>query len=424
LSEVLCTSIIPLIPSVNDEILDQLCKHSFPPVHAIAGRILLYGNIPAEKIPDLILLTLLQSESVVARNVAVELIGKLPEAVLVLKKNLLLSLAISPLADMRKAVHPVLDKLVKYEKGLGKEIVELFLPMLTIKEKYEGLHQDILELIRGKLSEHLDGLDRKKIFSLCKGKYIAAQELGFYLLTNKVDMNSLDTDELVSLAGAPLLAMRQHAWNYIKVSVPRMKAEKKEAVRLTDSEWADTRQFAFDFFRDNFSSEDWEPGMFVSLCDSVKEDVQAYGREMITRWFEKDKGFEYLVKLSQHPDGKMQLFASGFLDNYAKNNFSAIEKLHHYFITLLSQVNKGRVAKTRAIHLLTQEALADEKTAHLVATIFNRISATAAIQDKAQYIKSLRDIHKKYPSVEVMIKINEVKAYGELKNETADVVQL
>jgi hypothetical protein len=194
-------------------------------------------------------------------------------------------------------------------------------------------------------------------------------------------------------------------------NLSQIKEEKKTAILLCDSIWADVRIFAFDYFNKNFDLNDWEPVLFITLCDSIKPDVQAYGREMITKWFEKDQGFDYLLQLSQHPDQRMQLFASGFLEQYATNNIEMITKLGDFFITLLSQINKGRTAKLRAVNLLIKEALSNEQHAILITSIFNRMSATAAIQDKAIYIKALFDIGNKFPSISSFLKVNASPIY-------------
>lgn len=399
------------VPLLFDELVFNLFLHPNQFIHALAGKLLVLKKLKAESVPDKIIFALLQSESMLARGAGVDLLNNLTDLQLLEKKNLVLSLCLSPIADLRQAAQKLIDKLLLAEPASGSELVGLFLPVLTIKEKYDGLHADILSLLTVRLSAHLKISDRKKIILLCSSRYIAAQELGLILLKTNVVLRDLSIQEIISLAGSGLLETRQLIINYFTDNVSRIKQEKKQAVLLADVSWEDVRRFAFDFFRKEFTDTEWSADMFITLCDSINEDVQAFGREMINKWFEKDNGFEYLMKLSQHPDSRMQLFASGFLDNYAKNNSETLEKLQSFFITLLSQVNKGHTAKVRAIDLLHKEALENEKNALIAATVFNRMSASASITDKALYIKALTDIRKKYNTVDVVLKIKATPVY-------------
>jgi hypothetical protein len=172
-----------------------------------------------------------------------------------------------------------------------------------------------------------------------------------------------------------------------------------------DSTWDDTRAFAFDFFREEFREKDWTPQLLVSICDSTKLDVQTFGRELITKYFEEENGTEYLLKLSQHPRIELQLFASNYLERFASDDLNKLQQLEFYFVTVLSQVNKGRVAKDRVLNFLRNEAMKLPEAAEIVARILDRLSMTAAIGDKSTSIEIMRDIHDKYPHIKMPISL-------------------
>ena len=150
----------------------------------------------------------------------------------------------------------------------------------------------------------------------------------------------------------------------------------------------------------------------ISICDSVRDDVQAFGRELISRFFEEASGADYLLKLSQHPSTSVQLFASNFLQGYAAGHPERLAALTPYFLTVLAQVNRSRTAKTRILRFLHQEALQDRAAALIAAPIFNRQSATAAITDKAACLEALRDIQQRYPDLELALTVKPVRQHA------------
>lgn len=408
-----------LTASLNPKIIFELLMHVDPAIQGLAGKLLVLRKLDPEQVPDSIIFTLLQSENTMARNAAIDLLGQLDATAILEKQSLVLSLCLSPVADLRQSAQRLMDKLLAADPSSGYGLVNLFIPVLTAKEKHDGLHEDILQLISTKLHQHLDKIEPKQVLSLCTSRYMASQELGCLLLEKNINADELPVKDLNKLANVNLLKTRNYVMNYYTSHVARMKYERGDSIMLADSLWEDVRAFAFDYFRTNFTEQDWQPELFVALCDSNKTDVQAYGREMITRWFEKDNGFDYLLKLSQHPDSRMQLFASGFLDQYAKNNYDMLQKLGGFLITLLSQVNRGRTAKLRAIQLLNTEALASEQNAILISAIFNRMSATASIQDKALYIKAMLEISKAFPSVNLVLQVQDTAVYKSKRNDHA-----
>lgn len=281
-----------------------------------------------------------------------------------------------------------------------------------MKESYEGVHEDLLQLLSSELSNNLHVVKRELIFGLLASKFRKAQLMGAVLLKKNVPEEDFTVAELVKLISNPLEDVRNYARSIFEKYPGKIKSQKEEAIRITDSIWDTTRSFAFDYFKKRFSADDWNINLLVSLCDSTKEDVQAFGREMIAVNSSSEDGTEYLLKLSQHPNTNLQLFSSLYLEKYATGNPEIIEKLKLYFITLLSQVNKGKVAKARAMQFLKAEALKNEQVAIVAAEIFTRISATVAITEKAACIEALRSIQKKYPEISLPLVVKTYSDYN------------
>jgi hypothetical protein len=125
------------------------------------------------------------------------------------------------------------------------------------------------------------------------------------------------------------------------------------------------------------------------VCDSVRPEVQAFGRELVTRFFRESHGHEYLLRLSEHPSADVQLFATNYLETYATGSLERLRQLEPYFLGVLSRVNRGRVAKARVFAFLTAEAERSPEAAQLVANLMTRQSLTMAIGDKAASIVAM-----------------------------------
>jgi hypothetical protein len=91
-------------------------------------------------------------------------------------------------------------------------------------------------------------------------------------------------------------------------------------------------------------------------------------------FFSENYGQEYLLKFSEHPSSDMQIFVTNYLENYAADNCDRLLELTPYFITVLSRVNKGTIAKKRIFKFLDTEAQKSETAAKIVAEIIRPLA--------------------------------------------------
>lgn len=403
-----------VLSTINLSIIQDLFRHSSAEVHALAGKILLAHSVRPEELPPDFLKLMLQSPSANTRGIGISLLGRFPENLLLDKKELLVSFVLSPLADVRTAVRPIVLKLGRSHRQFGDELVELFVPAVIMKETYEGVHSDIISILTSEeLTDSLAKIPTSKTLKLVGSRFSAPQKLGVVLLKRHVKLSDLTTAEVVKLANNPVEEVRKLAWDEFRANPAKVKYYVLDALKTTDSEWDDTRAFAFNYFREQFTAADWTPELLILLTDSVRQDVQDFGRELITKFFDPKHGTEYLLKLSQHPSNRVQLFATAYLAEFAAGKVDMIQVLEPYFVTLLSQVNKGRTAKARVMHFLRSESLRDETTAAIAAGIFARVSVSVAISERAECIAALRDIQQKFKSIKSPVKL---KAYGDHVN--------
>jgi hypothetical protein len=102
----------------------------------------------------------------------------------------------------------------------------------------------------------------------------------------------------------------------------------------------------------------------------------------------------------------MQLFVSSWLESACAGDLHKLQRMEPYFLSVLSQVNRGRVVKGRVQAFLRAQAELSEDIAGFVARLFARQVVTVAIADKAQYIEGLRAIRQRYPDLPAAITIH------------------
>ncbi len=390
------------LTSVSVEVVRDLMQHPLAEAQELAGELLMAHADLASQVPDDILLGLLSSERESVRAIGARLLGQLPDQALLHRQDLLVQLSCHGQPDLRGAIRPVIGRLATTHPLFARRVADMLLAALRRKETGEGVHSHLLAVLRNELRSCLETMGRDEVLGLLHAKFPQAQELGGVLLAD-IDADELSIRQIVRLGSHEILSVRQGCWAMCRKSVERFKQGMPSAVKLLDAKWEDSRTFAFQYFRDNFDEKDLTPAVLVSICDSVREDVQQFGRELITRYFAEEHGQEYLLKLSEHPSETLQLFATNYLERYATGDLGRLEQLRPYFISVLSRVNKGRVAKSRCLAFLQREALAHEGAARLAVEILTRQSVTMAIGDKATMIEAMVAIGRAYPALQLPI---------------------
>jgi len=400
----------PEIQQVPLAVIADLLLHPVPPV-LLLGLQLLKANqqhINADSLNHSLVAGLLQHPYAPVREAGIELVNVLDPAALMKFHEQVLAACISEYGNVRQHIAPLVGRMAKYDRTFGDEAATLLMPYLMRKEQYEGLHEDVGRLLCNELSDHLQHANKETALNLLYGNYTAAQNVGVVILEKYTQPDQLTLPQVIALGGHENITVRQWCWRFYEQQPARIRFEKEVAVKLLESKWDDSRAFAMKYFRDLFTEADWTPEALITLADSVKPDVEAYGRELITRFFNSDHGHQYLISLSQHPSEKMQLFATNYLERFAADDVHRIASLEFYFRSVLTRVNKSRVAKNRIYYFLLTEGRKSEEAAKIVSGILSDISATAAIGDKAKCIEVLLQLKALY-EVETPLKIKPIE---------------
>lgn len=402
-----------VLQTLNLNTLRNLVCSNIASLQILGVRILLIHEIPPAQLPSGLIDTLLDSPQTTVRELAMQLFSQLPDEILLERYDTLLAMAMAQQADIRQNVRPLIRRLARSYPEFNARLATEIISLLLLPEQHENVHSDCLTLLTHELPGWMTHIDCETAMQLLRAKSSVAQELGGLALQENYLTwgQQLTTAQIVKLANHEILAVRQGAWQMfeqllnspLRYQVPEMIT----AIRLLESTWEDSRAYARHLF-DGFTATDWSPEVITSICDSTREDVRQFGRNLALQFFEQDYGQDYLLKFSEHPSGDMQQFATRFLEEYASGNLERLRALIPYFITVLSQVNRGRIAKDRVFAFLEKEAIASVEVARIVAEILTRQSLTIAIGDKAKAIQLMLKLKQKYPQLNSPLVMKEV----------------
>lgn len=426
-AETILTSFGNQLRQVGLSVVRDLLAHPLREVQELGANILLLHDVRPGELPEELIIALINSPFESLRGIGVRLLGELPAESLRRRENLLLALATHSLADVRLAVRPVLQNMTageneqEFSERLARRLIHT---LLAPGEADADAHRSVASLLWETFSAGLLNIvDKDTALKLTRAKSTAAHELGGQVIEAKARPSAswaetFTTEEIVDLSDHETLRVRMAAQTLFGLVVDRYRqatnpanhlGEMARAVRLLDAKWDDARGFFFDAFKTHFGAEDFTPGLLVSICDSVRHDVQRFGRALITEYFSEAAGPEYMLKLSEHPSADLQLFVTNYLERYCADDHTRLRELSPYFMSVLSRVNKARVAKERVVAFLTAEAAKSAEAARVVAEIFARQSATIAVGHKAAMIEAMLIIRRAHPEVPLPINVNPVE---------------
>lgn len=396
--------------TLNFETIENLLAHPLVEVQQFAGNVLLGHETTAENLPNELINSLIESEFEQIRNVGIKLFGKLPDENLLRRDRVIISLLAHELADVHDSIRPVAARLFASNEAFAKNLTDAIFIKLLREEKSDGVHARLLEFLK-----ELSGWTKYADFATAKlfteKENAAANEVGGLILRERAAdwKDEFSVEEIVEFSDNEILSIRQTSWAIAENAPEKMREEVSYLIRALDAKWADSREFWREYFRKNFTARELTPEILIAIADSVKDETQKFGRDLLQVYFEEENGAEYLLKLSEHPSRNMQFFATNYLENYAADSPEKFERLAAYFVRVLSLVNRSRPAKNRVLKFMETEALKNEKTAAIAAGILARQSATLAIGDKAKMIETMLKIRRAFPEISLPIKINQTE---------------
>lgn len=408
---VLLSAFSPELRTTPLDVVAELLRHGSAGVAELGAKILLGHDTRPPELPDELLAAVMTSPHTVVRGIGIRLYGELPDAVLAERFRVLCDLVTNRHADVRAAVRPIVARLAGANPSFARTVVAAVLPAICA-DGPEGMHADVVRLLRRELASALPALGTDAILKLLRSPEGIVQELGGELLRAHADPASLSLPQISELACSDILTVRQASWSMLEARVAEAQQAPDALLAVLDSSWEDSRAFGFLLVDELIGPSALSAELAIAICDSVRPDVQAFGRRTVTRMFETEAGPTYLLKLSQHPDPSMQLFVSTWLDEHAAGHPDRIERLAPWFLAVLTRPNRGGIAKVRVLAFLEAEATRDERTAGVVSKLMQGLSASESVTQRASAIATLAAIRRRFPSVETGLHVVEPEVRG------------
>lgn len=406
------------LQDVSEQVIRDVLAHPLPEVQRLAGELILGHRTLSRFPPHDMLESLLESDHESVRGVGVRIIGQLPDAILQDNIELLTGLIRHHLPDIRSAIRPTVVRLSTADPGFAAQLAQRLIDVLLIPGAADGVPTQTARVLREDLHNHLADVSAETMSKLLRSQSAPAQDIGGLLLTTSVRSQDLSVQDIVQLADHETFSVREAAWNMCSDQVSSIKTVAEAVAIMADSRWPDTRQFALKYLREHLSDDDGcPPEVLIRICDSARPEVQQLGRSLITQLQEQEPGAEYLVRLSEHPSEKMQLFAFRLLEQQAVGDWARLQQFAPYIISVLFRGDRSRVAKSRTLQLLRQEAVRDERAARVAAEILGRVSATAAMSVRAAAVEIMLEIHRVWPAVDVPLLVRPPEVRSGLDTE-------
>lgn len=391
---------------ISWDVIAQLLISPLNNNRLLASEILLSKSekYPVTEIPVSIIELLLTNENESIRQNGMSLLKQYPKEEIGKNWQQLLHLLSSGYRDVVESILSLNDQFESQPAVQQLTIGRLF-DVLMMEQKFENSHQLFRDYLDKMAAKYRNDIPVKWMIRLLFANSVKNQLFGFELLKKVNDDTRLSLKQVISLANHEFLAVRQWSWSFYKNNVKRIKSDRNHALGILDAKWDDSREFAFHFFQKEFTEEDWDTDCLVGIADSVRSDVESFGKNLIMKFFKKEQGLEYLTKLSQHPSQNMQLFVTSYLEEYATDSPEKLKELNFYFRSVLSRVNRARTAKNRIFNFLEKEGRKNKESAEIVSKILDDLSATTAIQDKAKCINIISELKMIYPQLNVHLQL-------------------
>ncbi len=393
---------------VSVEILRDLIERSktLPAAGVLAGELML-RHARRDELPAELIEALLASPHAEVRTLGGKLLATMPADIAKDDPEALLAFSLSPNAELREQTRGLIGEVARRYPDVGTVIAGHLIDALMTRQP-EGAPKHAVSLLRSELAGCLPRRPAATILKMIGALSPHAREAGGLLLS-QVTPDDLGLDQLARLAHHEILAVRQGAWTLVRGSLDRYRLAPVAVSRLVDSPWEDTRSFAMEFIRDKLGPIPADA--IIAICDSIQPEVQELGKTLLKEQFRTADAGRYLVRLAEHPAPKIQLLVSELIEHHLGDDPVRLERLNilaPYLIVVLTQVNRGRVAKERVVELLRRDATRSADYAQVIAPILARQSATIAITQKHPLIATMIDVRTTFPEIELPLAIKEV----------------
>jgi len=360
-------------------------------------------NFDPEKADMELIKILFSSSSSSARELAMKWTGQIIH-IIDEKKKLLSMLLNSPHSDNRLFALEIIQEFCRKDPSLKEEYLKYFISILLKDEPGEGLHKMIIEKLKSDFSAELKTLSPEEIFRILNSSSVKVRDLGgWLLLEGQIDPWKLESKVITGFATHELLSVREAGRKMIEETKSRWKGEIFHILKLLESNWEDTVEFAFKFLDENFSPGDFTVDICFYLCDSNEKVVQDFGKKKMKDYIERGEKADF-IRLAEHPDMNIQEFVLDIIITLP-GEVEKIKTLMPFFRTILFRVNRGRKMKDKLFLYLKTAAMGNAFIAAEVVALLEDYSVTMTGGDFSVCLEIMTGLKSRYPYVKSSVEI-------------------
>ncbi len=403
----LATPLRKVAGQVDSPTVFALLAHPLALVRALAAHWLLLLEDAGTWLAQVDVQAFLDSPLGPLRAAGVHLVGGMPEALLLQRPALVASFCANSDRHVRAAASTLVARLAP-NSAWADGVVMLLRERLfqgaseadVAQADAEALRHDLLATLTGLLEAATRRTDHGSQMRLLLAKSRGAQQLGTWLLLPQAPQ-AFTVRECAALAGVSAVEVREWALRAVD-DAGRLAAQPEDGFALFNSRWPEVRAFAQARY-DQLAASAWTIQTLLLLCDHTQPEAQAMGRQLLTQHFDPTQIARLLPQLAQHPSIAMQTFVAQALVRHVDvlpvqdDPADLIEQLAPYLLTVLSHVNRSRVAKDAVHQWLNRLPARSARAAHAVASLYSRLVLSDAQCDRTVYVHALNQLHKQYP---------------------------
>lgn len=394
----LTNTLRPVAAQVDHARLVRLLAHEVAAAQIIAVDWLLLHDAPVGNVPADAYKALLEAADERVQAAGVRLFGALPEAVLITQAELVARFCAAASPLVRGAATPLSARLGSSSAAFSSAFVAACVDHLFRAEPAEGVHGSLFDLLTVHFPAACDATDTSLLVRLATSRSRGGQRFADWALARRDDIQ-LRNEDCLALCRCDSVSLRARSAHLLEERYATRTLALNELIAALGTRWDETRGMLISTLRNKVPDDAWLPDQLIGLCDHLHPEVQALGRELLLPRLHGEAPLDYLLPLTEHPAPRMQAFVAQWLRSSLLEDAQLLVRLRPYFLAVLSQVNRGRAAKTQVQTLLRELAQRSETFAAEVATLFERLVVTVAISDRAQYVAGLYEIRARYPAI-------------------------
>ncbi len=284
---------------------------------------------------------------------------------------------------------------------LRQELARLILDRLGKPEVTAGSHTGMVLLAHTCLLGDLNALASvSALLALITSGSPSAQMLAGELLGYRPEaVQELGLERLLLLAEHEIAAVRAASHHLLRAAAEWLQRDPSCLFILVESEWADTRQAAFDLLRTKIDAQQLGLDGLVGLLDSNRLDVQEMGRELVIQHFASWPTAELLDRLVQHPHPRMRRFAVELVSEHLAPGAEALGKLHRFFRSAIFDLWPSRREKRLVVELLIARGLQEPAQAETACVLLHEVVYFQGRADFERALEGLVRLKLAYPEV-------------------------